>query len=172
MKKTLLLRASQVLLRQKAVLAILFLAVLMLFFDTNFYTAYNWLSMLRAAAVLEIVGFGVTVTVLCAGCDLSVGSTMCLSGVIAVMMINAGCPMPAAILCGILSGVVVGGTSFAGGVGGMLESFIGIFVLQMMTNCMDCLGIGAYIQQLLQGIVIVLILGFDCLAQMKKKSHM
>ncbi|MER2142330.1 MAG: hypothetical protein ABS888_00940, partial [Eubacteriales bacterium] len=67
-------------------------------------------------------------------------------------------------------GVVVGGTSFAGGVGGIPQSFIGIFVLQMMSTCMDCLGIGAYVQQLLQGIVIVLILGFDCFGRMRRRE--
>ena len=68
-------------------------------------------------------------------------------------------------------GVVIGGTSFAGGVGGAAESFIGIFVLQLMTNCMDCLGIGSYVQELLQGIIIVLILGFDCYSRLKKREH-
>lgn len=319
-KTKLLTGIKQTILKQKAVLAMVFLIVLMLFFDTNFYTAYNWLSMLRSAAVLEIIGFGVTMTVLCAGCDLSVGSTMCLSGVISVMMINAGIAMPFAIFAGVLSGalvgfingffvvhqktepfiitlgmgvlikgicqqltnahplactntkfmsiantklfgqipilvvymllllviffcitrftsfgrncyaiggnydvaqysginalatkwtafvmsgaaaalagvllssrmntassvygdstamlvncgVVIGGTSFAGGVGGIGQSFLGIFLLQMMSNCMDCLGVDAYVQQLLQGIVIVLILGFDCYTEMKKSEQ-
>lgn len=68
-------------------------------------------------------------------------------------------------------GVVIGGTSFAGGVGGAVESFIGVFVLQMLSNCMDCLGIGSYVQQLLQGIIIVLILGFDCFGRMRKRER-
>ena len=68
-------------------------------------------------------------------------------------------------------GVVIGGTSFAGGIGGVVQSFIGVFVLQLMSNCMDCLGIGAYVQQLLQGIIIVLILGFDCFGRLRKREH-
>ena len=35
--------------------------VMMLFFDTKFYTSYSILEMLRSAAILEIVAFGVTV---------------------------------------------------------------------------------------------------------------
>ena len=65
-------------------------------------------------------------------------------------------------------GVVIGGTSFAGGIGGVVQSFIGVFVLQLMSNCM---GIGAYVQQLLQGIIIVLILGFDCFGRLRKREH-
>ena len=43
--------------KQKAVLAILVMLLGMLFFDTNFYTAYNWLEMLRSMAILEIVAW-------------------------------------------------------------------------------------------------------------------
>ena len=68
-------------------------------------------------------------------------------------------------------GVVIGGTSFAGGVGGIFESFIGIFVLQLMSNTMDCLNIDAYMQQLLQGVLIVLILGFDCYGRKLKRER-
>ena len=65
-KKTL-----RVITRQKAVVAIIVMMVMMLFFDTKFYTSYSILEMLRSAAILEIVAFGVTVAVICGGCDLS-----------------------------------------------------------------------------------------------------
>jgi ribose transport system permease protein len=71
----------------------------MLFFDTNFYTAYNWLDMLRSAAILEIVAFGVTVAVICGACDLSVGGTLSFGGIIAVLLINAGYPIWLAFDC-------------------------------------------------------------------------
>ena len=83
--------------RQKAVFAILALLVIMggaeLFTHTTFYTLYNWLDMLRSAAVLEIVAMGVSVAVLCGGCDLSVGGTLCIGGILAVMTVNAGLPI-------------------------------------------------------------------------------
>lgn len=306
--------------KQKAVLAIIVMVVFMLFFDTQFFTAYNWLNMLRSVAILEMIGFGVTMAVLCGGCDLSVGGTMGLGGVVAIIMINAGMPIGMAFLGGIFSGavigfingylvvkqkteafiitlgmgmlvkgmsqqltnarplpsknpdfmrianekflghipalivfmlvllvifycilrftgygrncyaiggnydvaknsginviaikwsafvisgaiaafagillssrmntassvygdntgmlvncgVVIGGTSFAGGIGGIFESFIGIFVLQLMSNCMDCLNIDAYKQQLLQGVLIVLIIGFDCFGRKLKREQ-
>lgn len=106
--KDLLTRSRQVLLKQKAVVAILGMLLLMTFFDTPFFTANNWINILRGAAIQEIVAFGVTMTVLCAACDLSVGSTMCLSGVICVLLLNSGLPIPVGILCGLLSGAIVG----------------------------------------------------------------
>lgn len=318
--KNVLMKLKKILLKQKAVFAIIALLVLMLFFDTQFFTVYNWLNIFRSLTVQGIIAMGVTMTVLCAACDLSVGGTMCLSGVVAVLMINSGVPIPVACICALLSGsvvgfingflvvhqrtepfiitlgmgmllkgicqlltdahpvscdnmsfmkisnakifgqvpililymlvvfllffwllrfttygrncyaiggnydvakysgintlaikwstfvisgtasalagillssrmnsassvfgdntgmlvncgVVIGGTSFAGGVGGATQSFIGIFVLQLLRNCMDCLGIGAYVQQLLQGIIIVLILGFDCYSRLRKREN-
>lgn len=306
--------------KQKAVIAILALMVMMLFFNTTFYTAYNWLDMLRSTAILEIVAFGVTVAVICGGCDLSCGGTLCLGGIIAVMMVNSGTPIAIAVIMALLSGavvgfingflvvhqktepfiitlgmgmllkgicqqltdahpltckskefmqisnmkffgsvpslvvymlilfiifycimrftsfgrncyaiggnyevakysgikvvpikwaafvisgvvstlagvllssrmntgssvygdttgmlvncgVVIGGTSFAGGVGGMVESFIGLFVIQLLTNCMNQLGVDSYYQRLCEGILIVVIIGSDCFGRKLKRER-
>ncbi len=304
--------------RQKAVLAILALVTLMLFFDTNFFTPYNWLDMLRSTSIIEIIGFGVTVVVICGACDLSVGGTMSIGGILAIMLVNANYPFWLAFLAGILSGalvglvngflvvhqktepfiitlgmgmllkgvaqqltnasplssrnmefmkisnqqffgipslvvymavllvaffcllrftgygrncyaiggnyevaknsginvirtkwiafvisgstaalagvllasrmntgssiygdttgmlvncgIVIGGTSFAGGIGGIYESFIGLFVIQLISNSMGMLGIGGYSQQLIRGIIIVLIIGMDCYARKRKRE--
>ena len=65
-------------------------------------------------------------------------------------------------------GCVVGGTSFGGGIGGIPQTFVGVLVLQMLENCMNMLGINAYVQQVCEGIIILLILWFDCYAKKKK----
>jgi len=310
-------RSLRALTKQKAVIAILAMLILMLFFKTNFYTSYNLLNILKDAAVNEIIAFGVTLTVIAAG--LSVGGVMCLSGIVSIQLINGGMNMwlavVIAVLCGaavgfingflvvqqkteafiitlgvgmlikgvnqqltdahpvsctnmefmkiangkiggvipnlaiymlvigllvfallrftsygrnlyalggdydvakysginvittkwvafILSGalaaiagvllssklntgssiygddtalmvncgVVVGGTSFAGGVGGILQSFIGLMVLQLLGNCMNMLGIAPYIQQVCQGVVIVAIIWLDCYGRKRKRE--
>ena len=76
--KRVFIKAKQVLLKQKAVLAILAMLILMLFFNTQFYSVYNWMNVFRSATVQGIIAMGVTMTVLCAACDLSVGGIMCL----------------------------------------------------------------------------------------------
>ena len=312
-------RTLRALTKQKAVVAILAMLLLMLFFKTNFYTSYNLLNVLKDAAVNEIIAFGVTLTVIAAGCDLSVGGVMCLSGIVAIKLMNGGLGMwPAiaiALLCGALvgfvngflvvqqkteafiitlgtgmlikginqqltdahpvsctnmefmkianskiggviptlaiymivigllvyallrytsygrnlyalggdydvakysginviatkwvafvlsgtlaalagvllssklntgssiygddtalmvnCGVVVGGTSFAGGVGGIMQSFVGLMVLQLLTNCMNMLGIAPYLQQVCQGVVIVAIIWLDCFGRKRKRE--
>ena len=312
-------RSLRALTKQKAIIAILIMLIVMLFFKTKFYTSYNLLNVLKDAAVNEIIAFGVTLTVIAAGCDLSVGGVMCLSGIVSIQLINGGMnvwlAILIAVLCGaavgfingflvvqqkteafiitlgtgmlikginqqltdahpvsctnmefmkiangkiggvlpnlalfmivigllvyallrytsygrnlyalggdydvakysginvistkwiafILSGtlaavagvllssklntgssiygddtalmvncgVVVGGTSFAGGVGGILQSFIGLMVLQLLTNCMNMLGIAPYLQQVCQGIVIVAIIWLDCFGRKRKRE--
>ena len=65
---------------------------------------------------------------------------------------------------------MVGGTSFAGGVGGILQSFIGLLAIQVLENCMNMLGISAYVQKVCEGVIILLILWFDNYAQKRKKE--
>ena len=312
-------RTLRALTKQKAVIAILVMLILMLFFKTKFYTSYNLLNVLKDAAVNEIIAFGVTLTVIAAGCDLSVGGVMCLSGIVSIQLMNNGVNMwlaiVIAVLCGafvglingflvvqqkteafiitlgtgmlikgvcqqltdahpvsctnaefmkiangkiggvipnlaiymivfglliyallrytsygrnlyalggdydvakysginvistkwtafVLSGamaavagvllssklntgssiygddtalmvncgVVVGGTSFAGGVGGIVQSFVGLMVLQLLTNCMNMLGIAPYLQQVCQGVVIVSIIWLDCFGRKRKRE--
>lgn len=43
-------------------------------------------------------------------------------------------------------------------------------VLQFLTNCMNMLGIAPYVQQVLQGTVIVAILWLDCFGIKRKKE--
>ena len=309
-------KALRFIVRQKAVVAILLMLVTMLFFDTGFYTKYNILDMLNSAAILEIMAFGVTLTIICGGIDFSVGAMMSLSGIITIILMCSmplWCAIAISILCGALTGFVngflivqhktepmiitlgmgmllkgiaqqitdahpvpamnlkfmklangkviagvpnlivimlvmlvlfhcilrftsfgrncyavggdynvaqmsgihakrvkwtsfvvsgmmaafcgvllasrlntgssiygdttalsvncgcvVGGTSFGGGIGGIPQTFVGVLVLQMLENCMNMLGINAYVQQVCEGIIILLILWFDCYAKKKK----
>ena len=81
-------RSLRALTKQKAIIAILIMLIVMLFFKTKFYTSYNLLNVLKDAAVNEIIAFGVTLTVIAAGCDLSVGGVMCLSGIVSIQLIE------------------------------------------------------------------------------------
>lgn len=304
--------------KRKALTAILLMLFMMLFFDTKFYTAYNLLDMLNSAAILEMLAFGVTLVIICGGCDFSIGSMMSLAGIITIKLMDhmptgiaicvaVACgalvgfingffvvrqktepfiitlgmgmllkgiaqqitdahPVPArnlsfmkiangkmlfgipnliiimiimlllfyyilrytsfgrncyavggdyhvasqsgiraerikwatfvicgamAAFCGVLlssklntgssiygdstalsvnCGCVVGGTSFAGGVGGVPQSFVGLLAIQVLENCMNMLGISAYVQQVSEGIIILLILWFDNYAQKRKEE--
>jgi len=64
--------------------------------------------------------------------------------------------------------VVVGGTSFAGGIGGILQSVVGIVLLQTIEKGMNLLALGSYTQKFIEGCLIVLIIGMDLYARKRK----
>jgi ribose/xylose/arabinose/galactoside ABC-type transport system permease subunit len=303
--------------KQTAVMAILVMLIVMIFSRTNFYSAYNILDLFSSATILIILAFGVTFPVICGGCDLSIGGTLCISGIIAIKCVNF-MPIPLAILCAVLAGaligfingffvvyqrtepfiitlgmdmllkgisqqvtdahpvttmnpnfmmisnghifgipnlililalvfaathyvmrytqfgrncyaiggdydvavysgipvikskwmafvicgavaafagvllssrlnagsstygettalvvncgVVVGGTSFAGGIGSIPQSGVGMMVFAVLENCMNMLGIDAYIQQIFKGLVIAMIIWLDCFGRKRKRE--
>ena len=67
-------------------------------------------------------------------------------------------------------GVVVGGTSFAGGIGGAPQSLIGLLVFAVLQNSMNMLGVDSYVQLLFQGIVTVAIIWLDSYGRKKKRE--
>ena len=102
-KKTL-----KVLGKQKAIVAVALILIAMLFSSSNIFTRNHLEAFLVVASPELVIAFGVTFAVICRACDLSVGSVMCLSGILAIHMINSGIPTYLAIFIAILSGSVIG----------------------------------------------------------------
>lgn len=67
-------------------------------------------------------------------------------------------------------GVVVGGTPFNGGYGGMVQSLIGVLLFGLLENAMNLKSITPYVQQLIRGVVIVFVIAMDCYARKKKRE--
>lgn len=73
------------------VLALLALVVLYAVIAPNFLTVFNLTNVLTQVSIVAIAGVGMTMVILVAGIDLSVGSIMALSGCLAAMTLtNAG----------------------------------------------------------------------------------
>ncbi len=68
----------------------------------------NVLDNLRSISFYAIVGVGMTFIIIGAGIDLSVGSTIALTGVITGGAMVIGIPVFPAILLGLLTGIIVG----------------------------------------------------------------
>ena len=99
--------------KQKALIAILVMFIIMAFSSSNFYASgAQFLDHMDRIFIVAspdlIIAFGVTLAVICRGCDLSVGAVMSMSGVLAIYMLNAGMPVFFAVAIAILSGSVVG----------------------------------------------------------------
>ena len=100
-------RIYTILMKQKAFIAILVMMVGMIFSKTTFYTAYNLLDMLNSTSILLILSFGVTLTIISGGCDLSIGGILVVSGILAIKLLDV-MPMGLAIVLAVIFGVVVG----------------------------------------------------------------
>jgi ribose/xylose/arabinose/galactoside ABC-type transport system permease subunit len=74
----------------------------------RFLTVDNMVNILRQSTINGIIAVGMTLVILTAGIDLSVGSILALSTVIAADSLQAGTPVPAAILLGLGVGAVCG----------------------------------------------------------------
>lgn len=54
-----------------------------------------------------------------------------------------------------IAGVVIGGTLLTGGRGGVLHSVVGVIVMVAIANAMVLAGVSSYVQQTVQGIIVV-----------------
>lgn len=83
----------------------------------RYYTPNNFINILQQGAVLLIVSLAATMVILSEGLDLSLGGLLTVSGITTVMSLEAGAPVPVAILVGLLTGIV------GGSITGALVSF-------------------------------------------------
>lgn len=67
-------------------------------------------------------------------------------------------------------GAVLGGTSFAGGVGGPLQSAFGILLFSVLENALGMSSMSAYLQEGINGLLIVVIIGIDCYVRRRERE--
>lgn len=106
-----------------------------------------WITFILSACSAALAGF-------CLSAELNSGSAA--YGDNTALLINCG--------------VVVGGTPFNGGYGGMVQTLIGVFLFGLLENVMNLLAITPYMQMLVRGILIVFVISMDCFARKKKRE--
>jgi len=120
-RQTLRERFSDIVSQLAAAGALIVVFVFLSFASPVFLTADNLFNVGSQTAVTAVIAVGITIVIITAGIDLSVGSVAALAGVLGVMMITgAGLPVPLAILGGVLVG------AGAGLVNGLLVSVAGL----------------------------------------------
>ncbi len=87
---------------------VLFLIALFGVTAPGFFSAGNFLNVMLQGSVLLIMAIAATLVILTEGIDLSLGSVLTLAGVTAVLGLQSGLPVPAAVLVGLLTGVACG----------------------------------------------------------------
>lgn len=94
--------------RYGLILSFLLLCLALTILSDRFLTVDNMVNILRQSTINGIIAVGMTLVILTAGIDLSVGSILALSSVIAADSLQSGTPVPAAIFLGLGVGAVCG----------------------------------------------------------------
>lgn len=94
--------------RYGIVLAFLVLALALSLLSPSFLTPSNLINVLRQIAVNALLAFGMTVVILGAGIDLSVGSILAFTGAVAAGIAVAGWPPALAMLAALALGALIG----------------------------------------------------------------
>ena len=89
-------------------LVLVLLVILMALIAPNFASVDNALNVARAVSINAILAAGMTVVILTAGIDLSVGSIVGVSGVLSVLLWVNGAPSVVAIAAGVAVGALAG----------------------------------------------------------------
>jgi len=115
--------------RQKRQILSTLAALLMLFLfftlaNRNFISMMNILNILKQATPIIIIAIGQTFVLITAGIDLSIGSVIACSGVVAAICMRDGLPVWISMIAGLLFGVLVGVINGSLIVYGKLPAFI------------------------------------------------
>lgn len=97
-----------------------------------------------------------------------------LAGVLFMSRVNAGLPN-----AGIgaefeaMTAAIIGGTSFSGGIGTAMGTLAGAFIMGLLNNIMNLVGVQSYIQQIVKGVIIALAVIYDIYSKGKRdtKKH-
>ncbi|WP_432451789.1 ribose ABC transporter permease [Agarivorans sp. QJM3NY_29] len=116
------------LIEQKSLIALILLIVVVSILNPNFFTLDNLLNILRQTSVNAIIAVGMTLVILTAGIDLSVGSILALCGAFAASMIGLEIPVYIAVPAALLAGTALGAVSGLIIAKGKVQAFIATLV--------------------------------------------
>ncbi|MCG6202217.1 ribose ABC transporter permease [Psychromonas antarctica] len=116
------------LIEQKSLIALIMLIVVVSFLNEYFFTVDNLLNILRQTSVIAILAAGMTLVILTAGIDLSVGSILALCGAFAASMISMEIPVLIAVPVSLLGGAALGSVAGMIIAKGKVQAFIATLV--------------------------------------------
>ncbi len=101
-------RMTHILKNYGMIIAFVLVCIVLTILTPHFLTPSNLLNVVRQSSIIGIMAVGVTFVILSGGIDLSVGSILAVSGMIAAGSMQNGGSMFVAILIGLAVGIVAG----------------------------------------------------------------
>lgn len=99
---------KEILMRNKPLIVLLILCVIMSVLNDRFWTWGNIITVLRQTSINAVIAAGMTFAILIGGIDLSVGSVLAICGAIAATLISSGMDVVLVILLTLLLGLGIG----------------------------------------------------------------
>ncbi|VVS94133.1 ribose ABC transporter permease [Desulfoluna spongiiphila] len=122
------------LIEQKSLIALLVMIVIVSLLNPHFFTLANLLNILRQTAVNAIMAVGMTLVILTAGIDLSVGSILALAGAVGASLIALELPVGLCIAAALATGTAVGAVSGIIIAKGRVQAFIATLVAMTLVR--------------------------------------
>jgi ribose/xylose/arabinose/galactoside ABC-type transport system permease subunit len=91
-----------------AVASLIVVVVVFSILNSRFLTPLNINGVIVRASISAIVGMGMTIVIAMRGLDLSVGSVMGFSSIVAALLLNSGAPIPLIVLATLAVGLALG----------------------------------------------------------------
>ncbi|KAB7894683.1 ribose ABC transporter permease [Rouxiella sp. S1S-2] len=120
------------LLEQKSLIALLVLIAVVSSMSPNFFTLNNLFNILQQTSVNAIMAVGMTLVILTAGIDLSVGSLLALTGAVAASVVGLESSATLAVIASLALGAAVGGITGAIVAKGKVQAFIATLVMMLL----------------------------------------
>lgn len=90
------------------------------------------------------------------------GVSASLGGILLTGMLNSSSPfVGSAAALTVISSVVIGGVSLAGGEGSASRAVMGLFILGILDNSLALMNVQSFYQAFLKGILLVVVIGWD-----------
>lgn len=126
------INVKRLLIEQKSLITLLVLVILVSSLNSHFFTLNNIFNILQQTSINAIIAVGMTLVILTAGIDLTVGSLFALTGAIAASIIGADISPFIAVTAVLALGAVIGAGTGVIVAKGKLQAFIATLVMMLI----------------------------------------
>ena len=114
---------------------------------------------------------GINVAMVTASCYLISGSLAALSGILTAARMGSGQPsIGDGTEMTVITAVIIGGTSLNGGAGTILGTVLGALLMNVLSSGMNLVGVSAYWQKFVMGLIIIVAVGMDMYQRSKRRA--
>ncbi len=120
----------------------------------------------------ETAGFaGINVSKITVSVYILSGIMAALSGIMTAARMGSGQPSVGdGVEMTVITAVIIGGTSLNGGAGTVLGTVFGALLMNVLASGMNLVGVSAYWQKFVMGLIIIIAVGFDQYQRSKRRS--